>query len=160
MSGMSYPGARSRLAGPVPVDDVLDLPLDPATGFLAFSAGGVPIPTATPPTTILYSSAAAEAVSIIPAAPDPASLTAIYARLLSTAAASRWIQIFQGVAAPIAGATPFLVGDKATPAGGNTQWVPPDGVARDLGYVVALSSTQDTYTAVGANEMLVRAMGR
>jgi hypothetical protein len=158
---MSYPGARARAQAPVGIDVVLDLPLDPATGWLGISGTVAFVPAPVPPTVIIYSSAAAEAVSAIPGLAPPASLTAIYARLLGPPnLASQWIQIHLGPAVPLAGAVPFLVGDIITPPGGNTQWIPPDEINRTVGYFVVTSSTQDTYTPVVALSMITRALGR
>jgi hypothetical protein len=159
MSGALVYG-KARPVGPVGFNDTEALPISETTGGVQVDiVGGTIVPVLAPPTNIIYSSAAPEAISIIVAAPVPASLTAIYARLLSTAAAPRWIQIHLG-AVPAPGAVPFLVGDIITPVGGNTQWIPPDEVNRASGWVVVLSSTQDIYTPIGFPEMITRALGR
>lgn len=160
MSGSTVFG-KARLPQPLGPDEPRELPLSETTSavLVELVAGGV-IVFSDAPTSILYSSAAAENVSAIPGAVFPASLTAIYARLLSTAAASRWVQIHLGPVAPIAGAVPFLVGDIITPPGGNTQWVPPGGIVRPGGFFVVTSTTEDVYTVSVALEMITRALGR
>jgi hypothetical protein len=127
--------------------------------------GGVPVPIFVDPTETIYSTvAAAELFSVIPAAAQPATLSAIYAHLVAAAAAPRWIQIHKGQVKPAGGVKPFLVGDQLTPIGGNTQWIPPDQVDRDPamsnGYVVITSTTQDTYTDTGLAELTTVALGR
>ncbi len=165
MSGGDATG-RARNAAPVNVGVGEVLPIDPADGGVQVHVvGGVPIPVSAVNTETIYETAGAgENFSIIPAAADPASVSAVYARLLASAAAARWIQIHKGQVKPIAGAKPFLVGDELTPIGGNTQWTPPDEVERDPGksngYVVVLSTTQDTYTDVALPELTTVALGR
>lgn len=158
---MSYPGARSRAAAPLLAGDVLELPLDPATGWLAISGTVMFVPLPAMPVTVIYSTAGVgEASSFVPAAAPPAALLAIYAHLISAAAASRWIQIHLGPVFPLAGATPFLVGDIITPAGGNTQFVVPEELDRSTGFYVVLSTTQDTFTTPAVAELVTRALGR
>lgn len=140
---------------------MLDLPLDPATGWLGISGTVAFVPLPVPPIVIIYSTVGAgENSSFIPAAAPPAALSAIYAHLVSTSNAPRWIQIHLGPAFPVAGAVPFLVGDIITPIGGNTQFVLPEEMDRSTGFYVTLSNAQDTFADPVAPNLVTRALGR
>lgn len=165
MSGGEAIG-RVREVAPVPVGATHALPLHPDDGgvevHLVGATPGVTI-DATPDVAIYETAGAGENFSVIPAVALPATVANVWAHLISTAAAPLWIQIHKGQAKPAAAAKPYLVGDVITPIGGNTQWNP-GAVDRDPalsnGYVVVLSTTQDTYTDSGTSELTVTALGR
>ena len=151
---MTLPIATSRAQQPTPVGTNENLPLDPATGWLGVSGS---VSSTDTPANVIYTSAAPERLSVIPATALPSLLVAIYSRLISTAAA-RYIQIFNVL--PVSGVTvPLLVSYQLINPGGILEFIPPNGVDYSAGYWVATSITQDVYTDPGADEMITVAYG-
>lgn len=141
------------------------LPIDPATGAVRVVASATAPASLVrfQPMSLIYSTAAAgETFSLIPAAANPASLVWVHAHLRAAAAAAYFIQLHRGNAQPAGAAVPLLVSDVAVPVGGNYQ-IPFDvyGVERlTTGYVVTLSTTQDTYTDPNVAMLVTRAFGQ
>jgi len=154
---------RSRTPAALPVDHEIALALDPATGalFVTNSGGGV-APVANPDN-IIYSSAALEAFSLIPAAAAPASMTSIYAWWDDTSADSVYLQLHRNNAEPAAGAVPFIVPSDLTLPGDNVQFsFGSGGVERGTtGWVIVPSLDKNTYFAPAAPTFLrTRAFGQ
>lgn len=149
----------ASVPAPLAAGEKQPLPLSLATGGVRVdtsgSTGAKPNPTSK-----IYSGNG-DIFSLIPAAALPGSLTLVYAHLQETALAAYWIQLHRDNAEPPAGAIPEQVGATITAPGGNTQFSFPQGVERDAtGYVVVLSTTQDTYTSPNVPELMTRAYGQ
>lgn len=138
------------------------LPLSAATGGVrveaVIAAGGT---LQLSPDSVIYTSAALEVSSVIPAAALPACVTYINAHVSTTAVASYYVQMHSGVVAPAPGTRPLFVSAGLTAPGAVAEFDFGDnGLARAAGYIILLSTTEDTLTDAGVAMLFTTATGK